>query len=90
MSSNTLKDISHQATHYPATARVEKISIQSGRVLRPGPAAEYLSIGLSTFWLKSKTDPTFPKLFKTGPRTTVVYLQALDEYLAAAKLRATK
>lgn len=58
-----------------------------GRVLRPAQAAQRLSIGLSTFWLKAKTDPAFPKPFKTGPRTTVVYESELDAYVAAYAAR---
>jgi prophage regulatory protein len=59
------------------------VGTPQGRVLRPAQAAAKLSIGLSTFWLKVKTDPEFPKPFRLSPRTTVIYEQQLDEYLAA-------
>lgn len=39
-------------------------------VMRPKAAAEYLGMGLSTLWRRSKQDPDFPKPFKLGPRTT--------------------
>lgn len=59
------------------------------RAVRPTQAAAKLAIGLSTLWLKTATDPDFPRPFKTGPRTTVFYEHELDEYLAlcAAKSR---
>jgi prophage regulatory protein len=53
------------------------------RTLRPAQAAEKLGIGLSTIWLKAKSDPKFPKPFKISPRTTVFYEQELDAYIAA-------
>jgi len=53
-----------------------------GNALRPAKAADYLGVGLSTFWLKAKTDPDFPPLIKLSPRTTVVQQAALDRYLA--------
>lgn len=66
------------------------MSIVQGRVLRPAQAAEKLAIGLSTLWLKVKTDPDFPRPFKTGRRTTVLYESEIDAYVAAcaAKSRA--
>lgn len=54
-----------------------------GRCIRPAAAAQKLSIGLSTLWLKAKKDPAFPKPFKTGPHTTVFLENELDDYLAA-------
>lgn len=63
------------------------VSNPQGRVLRPAQAAAKLSIGLSTFWLKVKTDPAFPKTFRLSPRTTVIYEHQLDEYLAACASR---
>jgi predicted DNA-binding transcriptional regulator AlpA len=44
-------------------------TLPQGRCIRPAAAAEKLSIGLSTLWLKAKKDPSFPKPFKTGPHT---------------------
>ncbi len=51
------------------------------RNLRPAEAAKKLSIGLSTLWLKVKTQPGFPKPYKLGPATTVFFENELDEYL---------
>ena len=51
------------------------------RNLRPRQAAEALGIGLSTFWLKARTDPDFPTLVRLGPRTTVVDEAALVAYV---------
>jgi prophage regulatory protein len=51
--------------------------------LRPAPSAQKLGMGLSTLWLKVKTEPNFPKPFKLSPRVTVFYEHELDEYLAA-------
>jgi len=53
------------------------------RGLRPAETAKKLSIGLSTLWLKAKTDPGFPKPFKIAGRTTVFYEHEVDAYLAA-------
>lgn len=53
-----------------------------GGVLRPKMAAPYLGEAESTFWLKAKNDPDHPKTFKLGPRTTVVYVDDCDRYLA--------
>ncbi len=60
-------------------------TVTKGAVLRPNEAAKKLAIGLSTFWLKVKTEPDFPKTFKLGPRTTVVYDQDCDDYIAACR-----
>ena len=49
--------------------------------LRPRQAASMLGIGLSTFWLKSKTDKNFPPLIKLGTRTTIVREQDLESYI---------
>lgn len=57
------------------------------RVVRPAEAATRLGIGLSTLWLKTGTDPDFPRPFKTGPRTTVFYEHELDAYLARCAAR---
>ena len=54
-----------------------------GRVLRPTQTAKKLQMGLSSIWLKAKTDPAFPKPFKLSPRVTVFYEHELDDYLAA-------
>lgn len=64
--------------------------VPEGRGLRPAQAAQKLSIGLSSLWLKAKTDPDFPRPFKLSPRTTVFYEHELNEYLSrcAAKSRA--
>ncbi|MCX7173404.1 MAG: AlpA family phage regulatory protein [Proteobacteria bacterium] len=53
------------------------------RGLRPAETAKKLSIGLSTLWLKVKTDSNFPKPFKISERTTVFYEHEVDAYLAA-------
>lgn len=44
----------------------------STNYLRPQVAARVMGMGLSTWWLKAKTDPDFPPRIKLGPRTTVV------------------
>lgn len=49
--------------------------------LRPRQAAEALGIGISTFWLKAKTDPDFPPLIKLGPAATVVRESDLEAYV---------
>ena len=49
--------------------------------LRPREAAEALGIGLSTFWLKAKTDPDFPALISLGPKATVVREADLEAYV---------
>lgn len=53
------------------------------RTLRPAPMAQKLSMGLSTMWLKAKTDPAFPKPFKLSPRITVFFEDEADQYLIA-------
>jgi prophage regulatory protein len=57
-------------------------TLPQGKCIRPAAAAEKLSIGLSTLWLKAKKDPSFPKPFKTGPHTTVFLESEVDEYIA--------
>lgn len=49
--------------------------------LRPREAAQALGIGLSTFWLKAKTDPDFPPLISLGPKSTVVREADLEAYV---------
>jgi predicted DNA-binding transcriptional regulator AlpA len=49
--------------------------------LRPREAAQALGIGLSTFWLKAKTDPDFPQLISLGPKSTVVREADLEAYV---------
>jgi prophage regulatory protein len=56
---------------------------QSGRALRPADAAAKLGIGVSTLWLRVKSDPSFPRPFKLSERTTVFYERELDAFLAA-------
>ena len=51
------------------------------RNLRPRQAAEALGIGLSTFWLRAKTDPDFPLLVRLGPKSTVVRETDLEAYV---------
>lgn len=64
---------------------------QSRNTKRPAQVAAKMGIGLSSFWLKVKNDPDFPKLFKLGPRTTVVFDDEIDAYLerCAAKSRSS-
>lgn len=57
--------------------------------LRPRQAADALGIGLSTFWLKTKTDPDFPPVIRLGPRCSVVREQDLAAYVDK-KAEATK
>lgn len=49
--------------------------------LRPRQAADALGIGLSTFWLRAKTDPDFPSLISLSPRCTVVRERDLADYV---------
>lgn len=56
--------------------------------LRPREAAQALGIGLSTFWLKARTDPDFPPLISLGPKATVVREADLEAYVEK-KARAT-
>ena len=58
-------------------------TIPQRRTLRPASLAKKLSMGLSTVWLKAKTDPDFPKPFKTSPRITVFFEDEADQYLTA-------
>jgi prophage regulatory protein len=61
------------------------------KMLRPSEAAEALGIGLSTFWLKARTDPDFPPVIPLGPKTSVVREADLEAYVekkAAAALAA--
>jgi len=59
-------------------------TLPKGRVLRPAQLAEYLSIGLSTVWLrcKDKDLKDFPTPFRISKRTTVFYQSDADRYLA--------
>lgn len=57
-------------------------NIPQGRVLRPVQLAEYLSIGLSTVWLRCKDTPDFPQPFHLSKRTTVFFQRDADTYLA--------
>ncbi len=57
--------------------------MQNSITVRPREAAAILGIGLSTFWLRIKTDPNFPKPFKLSPKTTVVRRADLEAYVAA-------
>ena len=50
--------------------------------LRPADVAKKLSIGVSTIWLRLKTDPRFPRPIKLGARTTLFSERELDEYLS--------
>jgi prophage regulatory protein len=49
--------------------------------LRPRQAADALGIGLSTFWLKARTDPDFPQLIQLGPKSTIVRESDLADYI---------
>lgn len=58
--------------------------------LRPRQAADALGIGLSTFWLKAKTDPDFPTLIQLGPKSTVVREADLEAYVEKKAASAKK
>jgi len=58
------------------------MSQPSSRSLRPAAAAQKLGIGISTLYAKLKTDATFPRPIKIGPRTTVFTESSLDAWLA--------
>lgn len=49
--------------------------------LRPREAAKVLGIGLSTFWLKAKTDPEFPKIIRLSPKAVVVRESDIAAYI---------
>lgn len=51
------------------------------RHLRPKAGAEYLGIGLSTFFKYAKSDPYFPRGIKLSTRCTVYRQSELDAYL---------
>jgi prophage regulatory protein len=53
-----------------------------GNYLRPREAAHKLGIGLSTFWLRAKSDPDFPPVISLGPKTTIVREADLEAYVA--------
>jgi predicted DNA-binding transcriptional regulator AlpA len=55
---------------------------QTGKqCLRPKNAAAKLKIGLSSLWLKVKSDPDFPRPIKLSERTTVFLEDEIDEYI---------
>lgn len=58
------------------------------RCLRPNKAATKLAIGVSTLWLRVRTDADFPKPIKIGPRTTVFFEDELDAYLERCMAKA--
>ena len=66
----------------PSPAQLSHLERKSITV-RPKEGAAILGIGLSTFWLRAKTDPDFPQLIKLSPKTVVVRLADLDAYVAA-------
>ncbi len=51
------------------------------KTLRPRQAAQTLGIALSTFWLKAKTDPDFPRLIRLSANATVVRESDLHTYI---------
>lgn len=59
---------------------MEKITV------RPAEAAQMLGIGVSSFWLKAKSDPAFPEIIKLSPRTSVVRLEDLRAYIDTKSL----
>lgn len=54
-----------------------------GRGLRPAKAAEYIGVGVSTFWRYAKTIPDFPKPVKLSPRCTIFFESQLSDWLAS-------
>ncbi|MGF7191988.1 prophage regulatory protein [Robbsia andropogonis] len=54
---------------------------QTGRGLRPAKGAEYLGIGISTFWRYAKTIPDFPRPVKVSPRVTLFMENELADWL---------
>lgn len=50
-------------------------------VLRPKQAAQYLSIGIASFWRLAKEDKDFPKPFKIATQATAVMRADLDAWL---------
>lgn len=53
-----------------------------GRALRPSKGAEYLGIGVSTFWRYAKTIPDFPRPVKVSPRVTLFMEDELAAWLS--------
>jgi predicted DNA-binding transcriptional regulator AlpA len=49
--------------------------------VRPKEAAQMLGVGLSTFWLRVKTDPDFPQLIKLSPKICVMRVADLEAYV---------
>lgn len=54
------------------------VSYQS---IRPRKAAQKLGIGLSSLWVRVKSEPGFPQPVKLGPATTVFMEHELDAYI---------
>ncbi|WP_320534803.1 helix-turn-helix transcriptional regulator [Robbsia andropogonis] len=55
--------------------------MQQGRAMRPSKGAEYLGIGLSTFWRYARTLPDFPRPVKVSPRVTLFMEDELSAWL---------
>ena len=51
------------------------------KLLRVTEVAEKLACHPGTVWKWSKSDPTFPKMFKLGPRHTAWSDEELDAWL---------
>ena len=55
------------------------------RHVRPAAGAEYLGIGVSTFFKYAKEDPTFPKGIKLSTRCTLYRLSELAGWLRSKR-----
>ena len=51
------------------------------RYYRATELAEYLGMGVSTIFKKTKSDPDFPKPTKVSQQVTVWNIQEIDEYM---------
>lgn len=57
------------------------MTYQEPALLRPKQAAQYLGIGIATFWRLAKNDPAFPRTFKITAQATAVKKAEVDAWL---------
>ena len=57
------------------------MTYQEPALLRPKQAAQYLGIGIATFWRLAKNDESFPRVFKIGAQSSAVYKADLDGWI---------
>jgi predicted DNA-binding transcriptional regulator AlpA len=61
--------------------RTKVVKEMEDRYFRADEVARYLSIGISTVWIKSKNDEDFPKPRKLSERITVWQKSELDDWV---------